>query len=72
MSLQSVETQDVGKPFTDAMEDLGIAAGVYRFHATLADKIGGRTIPVGRCCYKIEQFSLETVLLRSKQRDIGG
>ena len=48
-SFQSLETLDNGKPFKDAYNvDLNLVIGCIRYYAGWADKIHGKTIPVGK------------------------
>lgn len=37
----------MGKPFLQAYAENMWAAGILRYYAGLADKIGGKTIPIG-------------------------
>lgn len=39
---------EMGKPFLHAYGETLWAAGVLRYYAGLADKIGGKTIPIGK------------------------
>jgi aldehyde dehydrogenase (NAD+) len=46
--LAGLETLDNGKPFRDSYNaDLPLAAACYRYYAGWADKIQGKTIPIG-------------------------
>ena len=46
--LQSLETLDNGKPFSDSFKiDLELTKKCYRYYAGWADKIHGKTIPIG-------------------------
>ena len=46
--LQSLETLDNGKPFSDSFTvDLEMTKKCYRYYAGWADKIHGKTIPIG-------------------------
>lgn len=46
--LQSLETLDNGKPFSDSFKvDLELTKKCYRYFAGWADKIHGKTIPIG-------------------------
>ena len=46
---QSLETLDNGKPFSDSFSiDLKLAIKCYRYYAGWADKVHGKTIPVGK------------------------
>ena len=48
-SFQSLETLDNGKPFKDSYNvDLVLAINCIRYYAGWADKIHGKTIPVGK------------------------
>ena len=48
-SFQSLETLDNGKPFKDSYNvDLNLAMGCFRYYAGWADKVHGKTIPVGK------------------------
>uniref|UniRef100_X1Z695 Aldehyde dehydrogenase domain-containing protein n=1 Tax=Capitella teleta TaxID=283909 RepID=X1Z695_CAPTE len=44
--LASLETLDNGKPFMFAMGDMQASINVLKYHAGIADKINGKTIPV--------------------------
>lgn len=45
--LQSLETLDNGKPFSDSFKiDLELTKKCYRYYAGWADKIHGKTIPI--------------------------
>ena len=45
---QSLETLDNGKPFSDSFNiDLAMTIKCYRYYAGWADKIHGKTIPIG-------------------------
>lgn len=44
---------EMGKPFLHAYGETLWAAGVLRYYAGLADKIGGKTIPIGKTGRKI-------------------
>ena len=47
--LQSLETLDNGKPFSDSFTiDLELTKKCYRYYAGWADKIHGKTIPIGK------------------------
>lgn len=46
---QSLETLDNGKPFNDSFNiDLSMTIKCYRYYAGWADKIHGKTIPIGK------------------------
>ncbi|WP_082236067.1 aldehyde dehydrogenase family protein [Halobacillus massiliensis] len=45
-SLAMMETQDVGKPLTQAKADVEAAARYFEFYGGVADKILGETIPI--------------------------
>ena len=44
---KSIETQDTGKPYLDVIGDIEHSVEVYKYYGGLADKIGGKTIPLG-------------------------
>ena len=44
--LAVVETLDVGKPYAQALADIEATARYFEFYAGLADKHGGRTVPL--------------------------
>jgi betaine-aldehyde dehydrogenase len=44
--LARLESQNVGKPITDARDDVGTAANCFEYYAGAINKIGGTTIPV--------------------------
>jgi len=44
--LAHIESLDTGKPLAQAEADVRVAARYFEFYAGLADKFGGRTIPV--------------------------
>src|SRR5699024_9545950 len=44
--LAELETLDVGKPISQALADVEVAARYFEFYAGVADKIMGQTIPV--------------------------
>ena len=48
---QSLETLDNGKPFVTAFLEVLFSAHVVRYYAGWADKIHGKTIPVGKESY---------------------
>ena len=45
--LARMESQDVGKPLSQAEADVEAAARYFEFYAGFADKLGGSTIPLG-------------------------
>lgn len=45
--LARLESQDVGKPYSQAQRDVEAAARYFEFYAGVADKLGGTTIPLG-------------------------
>ncbi|MPY57805.1 aldehyde dehydrogenase family protein [Streptomyces spongiae] len=45
--LARLESQDVGKPLSQAKADVEAAARYFEFYAGVADKLGGSTIPLG-------------------------
>ncbi|WP_405806515.1 aldehyde dehydrogenase family protein [Streptomyces sp. NBC_01187] len=45
--LARLESQDVGKPLSQAKADVESAARYFEFYAGVADKLGGSTIPLG-------------------------
>ncbi|MEU6919200.1 aldehyde dehydrogenase family protein [Streptomyces olindensis] len=45
--LARLESQDVGKPLSQAKADVEAAARYFEFYAGAADKLGGTTIPLG-------------------------
>lgn len=45
-ALATVETLDVGKPCAQALADIEATARYFEFYAGLADKHGGRTVPL--------------------------
>ncbi|MGP4043775.1 aldehyde dehydrogenase family protein [Streptomyces sp. 2A115] len=45
--LARLESQDVGKPLSQAKADVEAAARYFEFYAGVADKLGGTTIPLG-------------------------
>ncbi|MDX3133803.1 aldehyde dehydrogenase family protein [Streptomyces europaeiscabiei] len=45
--LARLESQDVGKPLSQAQRDVEAAARYFEFYAGVADKLGGTTIPLG-------------------------
>ncbi|MFI5679942.1 aldehyde dehydrogenase family protein [Streptomyces cellulosae] len=45
--LARLESQDVGKPLSQAKADVEAAARYFEFYAGFADKLGGTTIPLG-------------------------
>jgi acyl-CoA reductase-like NAD-dependent aldehyde dehydrogenase len=45
--LARLESQDVGKPLSQARADVEAAARYFEFYAGIADKLGGTTIPLG-------------------------
>ncbi|MFD6174392.1 aldehyde dehydrogenase family protein [Streptomyces coeruleorubidus] len=45
--LARLESQDVGKPLSQARRDVEAAARYFEFYAGVADKLGGTTIPLG-------------------------
>ena len=47
MFSKSIETQDTGKPYLDVIGDIEHSVDVYKYYGGLADKIGGKTIPLG-------------------------
>ena len=55
--LQSLETLDNGKPYSDSFNiDVMMSAKCYRYYAGWADKIHGKVIPIGKCtarCVKV-------------------
>src|SRR2546423_14751998 len=44
--LARLESQDVGKPLSQAKADVEAAARYFEFYAGVADKLGGPTIPL--------------------------
>jgi len=44
--LARLESQNVGKPISDARDDVGTAANCFEYYAGAINKIGGSTIPV--------------------------
>jgi aldehyde dehydrogenase (NAD+) len=44
--LAALESLDNGKPYRDALGDMGLVIKCYRYYAGWADKIHGKTIPV--------------------------
>ncbi|QVL29865.1 aldehyde dehydrogenase family protein [Telmatocola sphagniphila] len=44
--LAGLESLDNGKPFKDALGDVGLVIKCYRYYAGWADKIHGKTIPI--------------------------
>ena len=50
LNRQSLEVLDNGKPYSDAYNiDLDLVLKTYRYYAGWADKIHGKTLPVGEC-----------------------
>lgn len=45
--MQSLETYDNGKPYLNSYGEMMFASNIVRYFAGSADKIGGKTIPVG-------------------------
>lgn len=57
--LQSLETLDNGKPFSESFTvDLERAKQCYRYFAGWADKVHGKTIPIGQFihCHRFHLF----------------
>lgn len=51
---------DNGKPFTDSFDiDLKLTIKCYRYYAGWADKIHGKTIPIGKLGHKHCFFFIE-------------
>lgn len=61
MCLQSLETLDNGKPFRNSVGDIMFAIKVIRYYAGWADKVQGKTIPVGRFTERRESKIVKTV-----------
>jgi acyl-CoA reductase-like NAD-dependent aldehyde dehydrogenase len=47
--IAKLECTDNGKPYKDAFDDVTYSIAVLRYFAGYADKIHGKTIPVGGC-----------------------
>ncbi|HVT44209.1 MAG TPA: aldehyde dehydrogenase family protein [Thermoanaerobaculia bacterium] len=45
-SLARAETQNVGKPISEARDEVALAASCFDYYAGAIDKVGGQTIPV--------------------------
>jgi acyl-CoA reductase-like NAD-dependent aldehyde dehydrogenase len=43
--LATLESRNVGKPITEARDEVGLAANVFDYYAGAANKVGGQTIP---------------------------
>jgi betaine-aldehyde dehydrogenase len=43
--LATLEARNVGKPITEARDEVGLAANVFEYYAGATNKIGGQTIP---------------------------
>src|SRR5688572_19435281 len=43
--LATLESRNVGKPITEARDEVGLAANVFEYYAGAANKVGGQTIP---------------------------
>ena len=58
--LQTMETIDTGKPFLHSFFiDLDGSIKTLRYYAGWADKIHGKTMPVGKClCAALKPFRL--------------
>lgn len=46
--VQSLETLDNGKPYMNAFGEMMFSANMLKYYAGSADKVGGKTIPVGK------------------------
>lgn len=46
--LANLETLDNGKPYEDSLFDMSCVVDTFRYFAGWADKIHGKTIPVGK------------------------
>jgi len=46
--LAQLETLQIGKPISDARDEIGLGARVFEFYAGAITKFGGQTIPVSR------------------------
>lgn len=53
---QSLETLDNGKPFFDAEEDMIFSIETLQYYAGWADKICGKTIPVGKLFSSVSEL----------------
>jgi len=65
--VQSIDTIDNGKPFTDALDDIDRAARITRYFAGVADKIVGQTIPAGML-YACVSVSMVFCYFQNQQR----
>jgi betaine-aldehyde dehydrogenase len=43
--LATLESRNVGKPITEARDEVGLAANVFEYYAGATNKVGGQTIP---------------------------
>ncbi len=43
--LATLEARNVGKPITEARDEVGLAANVFEYYAGATNKVGGQTIP---------------------------
>jgi betaine-aldehyde dehydrogenase len=43
--LARIESRNVGKPITEARDEVGLAANVFEYYAGATNKVGGQTIP---------------------------
>ena len=43
--LATLEARNVGKPISEARDEVGLAANVFEYYAGATNKIGGQTIP---------------------------
>lgn len=48
VTAQSLETLENGKPYKCAQEDVDDAREALKYYAAYADKVYGKTIPVGK------------------------